>query len=225
MSGYFTRKMYDDCAYKQSSKQSTDPLELVIDITKYINCNNMCQPSKPIPRNSILLVDVESSLKGLDKTASNCDCDKHPFCGPKGCLLTNDPRIAPHITPYVCDRGRPGDKAVVTTNMRPPEHPGYFIPNVNICENQNNGYYSDPNRRNVNNINPNYNNLINIRNHNNHNNHNQYLNDPLGSPIQVRNQTIRNQHPMTSPQTVSTVPTVPTTIGQHLTSFLGLGNR
>jgi len=191
MSGYFTRKMYDDCAYKQSAKQSTDPLELVIDITKYVNCNNMCQPTRPIPRNSILLVDVESSLKGLDKTASDCDCDKHPFCGPKGCLLTNDSRIAPHITPYVCDRGRPGDNAVVTTNIRAPDHPGYHVPNINICEKQNNGYYSDPNRRNVNDA---------------------YLlpNKPrsdIPPQIQMQAQTIRNQQPAT--------------IGQHLSAFFG----
>ena len=146
MSGRLTRKMYDGCATQQDTKQSTDPLELALDVTKYVHCNNICKPAGQYPPSSALLVDVESSLWGLDKLASDCDSAKHPFCGPNGCLLTNDPRIAPHITPYACERGHIGENAVITTNMQMPKHPGYRVPNVNICNGQGNGYYVDPNK-------------------------------------------------------------------------------
>ncbi len=59
---------------------------------------------------SAQLVDVESSLWGIDKLSSDCDISRHPFCTPVGCLLTRDPRVAPHITPYACERGQIGDK-------------------------------------------------------------------------------------------------------------------
>lgn len=145
MSGRFTRKMYDGCAAEQTLKQSTDPLEIVLDVNKYVHCHNICKPAAEYPPNSALLVDVESSLWGIDKLSSNCDTAKHPFCGPNGCLLTKDPRIAPHITPYACERGRTGDNAVVTNNMPIPTSTGYKLPNANICGNQTNGYYSNQN--------------------------------------------------------------------------------
>ena len=144
MSGRFTRRMYDGCAYQQDSKQSTDPLELILDVTKYVHCNNICKPANEYPPNAALLVDVESSLWGIDKLASDCDTTKHPFCGPNGCLLTKDPRVPPHITPYACERGGPNDRAVITTNMKMPQHPGFRVPDTNICHAQGNGYYVDP---------------------------------------------------------------------------------
>ena len=146
MAGKFTRKIYDNCAYQQDTKQSTDPLELIMDVSKYVHCNNICKPSAQYPPNSALLVDVESSLWGIDKLSSKCDTAKHPFCGPNGCLLTKDPRVPPHITPYACERGQAGDKAVITTNMKMPQHPGYKVPNPNICNAQGNGYYVDHNK-------------------------------------------------------------------------------
>jgi hypothetical protein len=148
MSGRFTRKMYDECAIQQDVKQSTDPLELVLDVSKYVHCNNICRPAVTYPPNGALLVDVESSLWGIDKTSSKCDSAKHPFCGPQGCLLTKDPRVPPHITPFACERGHEGDNAVVTTNMSMPRTTGYAVPNPRICDNQGNGYYVDHNRKN-----------------------------------------------------------------------------
>lgn len=143
MAGRFTRRMYDGCAFQQDVKQSTDQLELIMDVTKYVNCENICRPAKAYPPNAALLVDVESSLWGIDKISSRCDSQKHPFCGPNGCLLTKDPRIAPHITPYACEWGHLGENAVITTNMRLPLNPGYRVPNPNICNGQENGYYID----------------------------------------------------------------------------------
>jgi hypothetical protein len=141
MSGRFTRRMYDSCAFNQDTKQRTDPLQLIMDVTKYVHCGNICRPSAEYPPNAAALVDVESSLWGLDKLSSKCDSAKHPFCGPEGCLLTRDPRIAPHITPYACERGHIGEKAVITTNMKMPLNPGYRVPNPNTCNAQMNGYY------------------------------------------------------------------------------------
>ena len=151
MSGRFTRKMYDGCAIQQDSKQSTDPLELILDVNKYVNCNNICKPIEQYPSNAASLVDVESSLWGIDKLASRCDTTKHPFCGPHGCLLTNDPRIAPHITPYACERGHNGDNAVVTTNMQMPTSSGIKSPNPNICSlnNRTNNYQANGNQVNT----------------------------------------------------------------------------
>lgn len=134
MSGSFTRRMYDGCATQQDVKQSTDPLELVLDVNKYVNCNNLCQPTGQRIMNAASLVDVESSLWGLDKISSKCDGYKHPLCGPNGCLLTKDSRVPPHITPYACSRGHVGEKAVVTTNMQMPTNPGFKVPNTNICQ-------------------------------------------------------------------------------------------
>ena len=140
MTGRFTRKMYDGCALEQNVKQSTNPLELILDVNKYVNCNNICKPNGRAPQNAAQLVDIESSLWGIDKTASHCDYTKHPFCGPRGCLLTKDPRIEPHITPYACERGYDGENAVITTNMKMPTHSGISIPNSNPCPNQTNNY-------------------------------------------------------------------------------------
>lgn len=136
MSGHFTRKMYDGCAFNQDLKQSTDPLSLIMDVNKYVNCNNACKSPEQRMDSAASLVDVESSLWGIDKTSSRCDTTKHPFCGQSGCLLTNDSRLA-NSTPYLCERGGMGDNnAVVTTNMQMPTHPGFNLPSSQICGNR-----------------------------------------------------------------------------------------
>jgi hypothetical protein len=180
MSGRFTRKMYDGCALQQDMKQSTDPLELVLDVNKYVHCNNICKPTTQYTPNAAQLVDVESSLWGIDKLASKCDSSKHPFCGPNGCLLTKDPRIAPHSTPYACERGHIGDNAVVTTNMQMPKNSGFNVPNPNICQSHGNGYYSNQNQS------------QNNQNQSQYNQNNQY-NQNLRAPAfaSVRNQQVK----------------------------------
>lgn len=131
MAGKFTRKNYDECALVQQTNQSTAPLELIMDVNKFVNPNNICKPYGDRPMNAAQLVDIESSMMGLDKMASRCDSMKHPFCGENGCLLPSDPRIAPHINPLACSWGRAGDTAVINTNMRMPANPGYNLPNTN----------------------------------------------------------------------------------------------
>lgn len=140
MAGEFTRRSYDPCALSQETKQSTGPLELVMDLTKYVNCNNLSNQPNVKPMTIGNLVDVESSMWGLDRPSSLCNSKQYPFCASSGCLLTSDPRIPTHITPYASDRGHRGDKAVITTNMVMPTNPGYTLPSTNICGK--NGYYS-----------------------------------------------------------------------------------
>lgn len=133
MAGIYTRRKYDDCAFKQDIKQSTDSLELVMDITKYVNCNNLCQPAKEYRPQSASLVDIESSMWGLDKVSSRCETAKHPFCGPSGCMLTNDARVPSYMPPFACERGPQGGPFVQTHNTQMPNGPGYNLPNPNIC--------------------------------------------------------------------------------------------
>lgn len=134
MAGKFTRRMYDNCAAEQTLLQSTGPLDLIMDVNKYVNCNNECsRNSSQFHIDPSIMVDIESSLRGIDKLASDCDSSKHPFCSANGCLLTNDNRLPPYSPPYLCDRGKEGDNAVVTSNMKMPQHPGYTLPNPNIC--------------------------------------------------------------------------------------------
>jgi len=140
MAGIYTRKMYDNCALQQDTKQSTDQLELLLDPTKYIHCNNICQPKNTryteFPADGAALVDVESDLTGRTKLASRCDSEQYPFCGPSGCLLPNDSRVPVNVDPEVCSWAHNGERGVITTNMRMPNGPGYTLPSLSPCEPQ-----------------------------------------------------------------------------------------
>jgi hypothetical protein len=138
MAGLYTRKMYDNCALQQDTKQSTDQLELLLDPTKYIHCDNICQPSNntkytEYPPDGALLVDVESDLTGRTKFASRCDSEQYPFCAASGCLLPNDVRVPNNVDPEACSWGHSGERAVITTNMRMPNGPGYTLPPTSPC--------------------------------------------------------------------------------------------
>jgi hypothetical protein len=145
MSGYSTRLRYDKCSYDQFLKQETDPLSLVTDIDKYVNKNFACRSGSDAPqRNTASIVDIESSLRGIDKVSSDCDQYKHPFCGPRGCLLTKDPRVAPHVTPWIYERGDVDDTSSVTkTNIRKPTGTVFKQTINKVCDGQSNGYYNN----------------------------------------------------------------------------------
>ncbi len=129
----FTKKKYDECYTNQEINQKTAHLPLVMDLNKYVNCNNLCkQPNTQFPQYN-QLIDIESSLMGLDRPSSNCNNNQYPLCASNGCLLTNDNRIPQFTTPYVCERGRDGEKAVVTTNMKLPTNSGINNINTNPC--------------------------------------------------------------------------------------------
>jgi hypothetical protein len=186
MAGNLTRRSYDNCAFQQSSKQLTDPLVLTMDINKYINCNSMFDRSGiPVQTlNAQQIADVESALWGLDKSYTKCDGDKYPFCSASGCLLTNDQRVQ-FNPPYVLERGKTGDNAVVTTNMRLPSTNGLTNPPSNVCGRSNgptqplippvrnqNTNSNAPNQSLMSSIKSSINNLFNANNTNNANNAN-----------------------------------------------------
>ena len=142
MSGRFTRRMYDDCATDQDTKQSTGQLNMILDLTKFVNCNRSCNPDNKFVQNiqnPFDLVDVESSLMGIDRPASNCDIEKYPYCASKGCILTGDSRVPQHTNPYVCERGYDGDNTLVQSNMKMPQYE-YKFPTDNVCQNYGSGY-------------------------------------------------------------------------------------
>lgn len=145
MAGRFTRRIYDGCAFQQDVRQSTEPLDFQLDVTKFVNCNNMCKPQASYSPNSAALVDVESSLWGLDKISSKCDQAKHPFCSEMGCLLTKDPRVPLNMNPLACDRGKACEpySAVIKTNMCESMSSGIPRQTQAICPSaQQNGYYA-----------------------------------------------------------------------------------
>jgi len=142
MAGRFTREMYDNCAFRQDTRQSTDPMEYQLDVTKFVNCGNLCRP-KSVKPNPVLNVDVESSLLGLDRINSKCDQARQPLCYPS-CLLTNDPRLPQnnsHVDPTACSWGHLNERATVKTNMSLPNGPGFVVPRPILCDG--NSYYLD----------------------------------------------------------------------------------
>lgn len=128
MSGKFTRRMYDDCAYSTNIKRNTDSLDLIMDTTKYVNYKNKCRLTDNRSQNPLSLVDVESSLWGIDRLSSDCDKFKQPFCKKIGCITTYDQRAPPNAQPVLCDRGGYGSGAVVVTNMKMPTNSGLNFP-------------------------------------------------------------------------------------------------
>jgi len=107
-------------------KQSTKPIELTMDIDKYVHNRNICNPEQHNNTNYISLIDIESSLWGIDRISSDCDEYQYPYCEKNGCLVTGDNRIPPHTVVYACDRGYEGDNAVITTNMKNASNLDYY---------------------------------------------------------------------------------------------------
>lgn len=108
MAGQFTRTKYDVCSSQQDTKRRTDPLELIFDISKYVNSKELCSSTPKIDD----LIDIESNLRGIDKIASKCNTKQ---CSFNGCI---NPNKGQYTTPYACERGRDGENAVITTNLK-----------------------------------------------------------------------------------------------------------
>jgi hypothetical protein len=105
MASRTTRKMYDPCAANQNADHVTRHFDYVTDLNKFVRENNSCMPDTAYSYQSpLLIVDIDSALSGRDRLASDCDEDKYPNCGSKGCLLPNDYRIRPTINPQACSR-------------------------------------------------------------------------------------------------------------------------
>lgn len=113
--GGSTHLMYDTCETIQQTNTSVGPGDYRMFKNAYVPCNNMCRPRGPQPPNPIALVDIESELKLISRIASKCEQSKYPYCngGGDGCIMTNDPRVANYVNPYLCDR------SITPTNLKP----------------------------------------------------------------------------------------------------------
>lgn len=112
MSGFSTRPLYDNCAYKQQVQQSTSPFVSHMDSSRFNNCGINGSNSGNFNK-----VDIESELQGLSQFNGRCDQYMSPF---NGGLDINDPQLSQFSTPWVFEYGRPGDISINNTNMMPP---------------------------------------------------------------------------------------------------------
>jgi hypothetical protein len=123
-----TRLIYDPCAYRQDLKQSTDPLAYQLYAGKYYNCDGCRPEGGKFTDNPLVLVDIESELKLLNRINTNCNNFKHPFCETGNCIGTFDPNLPPYTTPWACERD------IVPNNIKKMTHPGYVLPDENQCQ-------------------------------------------------------------------------------------------
>jgi len=80
------RLIYDECAYKKTLQQSTDPLEYALYTGKYENTAKCRIELGSVGGNGVSLfngnlVDLESDLRGQTRQTSLCPCHKYgPEC-------------------------------------------------------------------------------------------------------------------------------------------------
>ena len=135
MSGQFTRRTYDPCVEKHETRQSTRQLGYNMDINRFVHANNACEQTGGNYGHA-RLIELDSALAGLDRPYSNCDSDKYPFCGPKGCRI-NQARFQIHNSPYLNERGTGG---IVVAPTNPKANRSSGIPAIrNIICNDNSG--------------------------------------------------------------------------------------
>lgn len=73
----FNKIKYDQCAYTQSLKESTTPLEYNLFKGKYENCQSCTQTNLPNIIQFGAKVDIENELFGLNKPFTKCVNDKN----------------------------------------------------------------------------------------------------------------------------------------------------
>lgn len=129
-----SRLIYDDCAYEQRLKESTNPLRYVLNPQKYENCNK-CRyelgllggPNVSI--NSGNLVDVESDLSGRTRALTECSAKKYkPKCAVPNGKCKTDTGI-----PYDCDECQPMKRHLRTckfTEYNRPKDNGLSFPEI-----------------------------------------------------------------------------------------------
>ena len=85
------RLIYDECAYKKTLQQSTDPLNYALYTGKYENSAKCRIELGSVGGNGVSLfngnlVDLESDLRGQTRQTSLCPCDKYgPDCSNSKC--------------------------------------------------------------------------------------------------------------------------------------------
>lgn len=89
------RLIYDECAYKKTLQQSTDPLEYALYTGKYENTAKCRVELGSVGGNGVSLfngnlVDLESDLRGQTRQSSLCPCRKYgPECKDPKCADNN----------------------------------------------------------------------------------------------------------------------------------------
>lgn len=76
------RLIYDECAYKKTLQQSTDPLQYALYTGKFENSAKCRIELGSVGGNGVSLfngnlVDLESDLRGQTRKSSLCPCDKY----------------------------------------------------------------------------------------------------------------------------------------------------
>lgn len=85
------RLIYDECAYKKTLQQSTDPLQYALYTGKFENTAKCRIELGSVGGNGVSLfngnlVDLESDLRGQTRKTSLCPCDKYgPDCTNSKC--------------------------------------------------------------------------------------------------------------------------------------------
>ena len=85
------RLIYDECAYKKTLQQSTDPLEYALYTGKFENSAKCRIELGSVGGNGVSLfngnlVDLESDLRGQTRQSSLCPCEKYgPECKDSKC--------------------------------------------------------------------------------------------------------------------------------------------
>lgn len=115
---------YDRCAYQKQLYESTAPLSYRLYEGAHESCDKCIYDRFWRPFD---LVDVESELKNITRPNSKCSSFKYnPLCkNSKSCLSTFDPKV-PVVHNTLCP--------VVFNNIKKMTHPGYVVPNDNICK-------------------------------------------------------------------------------------------
>ena len=123
------RLIYDDCAYAKRIKESTDPVNYMLNPIRYENCNK-CRVElgvvggTNVSINDGNLVDVESDLSGRARLLSDCPSQKYQ---PSKCQCKLDSGI-----PGDCDSCQPQKRHLRPCSLfqyKPrPNNVGYRIP-------------------------------------------------------------------------------------------------
>ena len=111
----FNRLMYDDCACKQQTEDSTTPMQYQLYKGKFENCNK-CDTKGGVARDTISygeLVSIENELRNQNGPATVCPSKKHnPATSSKGVAI-NEPSICAQRV-YACKDEGKGFKEVDT---------------------------------------------------------------------------------------------------------------
>ncbi len=125
--GSSNRQIYDNCNYEKRLYESTSPLTYQLYFGKHENCKKCVHDNFPV-KYQASIVDAESELKNITRPLSECDQFKYsPSCKRSGlCLSTFDKKATVVLPPEVCP--------IIYNNIPRQNHPGYHLPNPNICK-------------------------------------------------------------------------------------------